>query len=120
MDPKKIFSSFFLLVFILFSVGCSGNAECGVENKDVVPFPVINPPGESGKADKECSYNKQMSIGEITESIYDGDCEFVFEESGNVYNVGTHIVITDGKISEYRLKVTGGVYGQDAHTCESN
>ena len=120
MNWKTLLLSMVLIILFLGSAGCAGSAECGVRLDGDFPFPVVNPPGETGAGIPNCTCSKNMSIGEKTETTFECDCEFDFEESGNVYDVDLYVVIIDGKISEYQVEVTGGVYGQDAHICTSD
>ncbi len=119
MNSKLYLKSLALVFLFVVITGCAGRAECGVQLDGDFPIPVVNPPGEKAGSGfvNNCTYEKNMSIGETTQTTYDGSCDVEFEESGNVYIADLYVVIIDGKVTEYRVEVTGGVYGQEAHIC---
>ena len=114
--------SLLVLSLILTGVaGCSSkNAECKVTldrkgNLDII----VNPPGESGEAEQHGGLTRttQISYGS-RQTTYEGEIEKTYSESGHTYNIKVFIEIADDRLQDYKLDVTGGVYGDTPHTCE--
>ena len=123
MKREKYLIYIAMFVLLLSVMGCSGaNAECKVKaGESPIPQFIINPPGETGEAEFSCKVSKQMSVspGKSTTN-FTGECEKVYDVSGNTYTIKViNIDLVDGKLKSYRLEVTGGVYGTDAHVCEN-
>ncbi|MCJ7696504.1 MAG: hypothetical protein MUO40_13925 [Anaerolineaceae bacterium] len=123
MDRKKYLINIALFVILLSIMGCSGaNAECKVKaGKGEFPQIIVNPPGETGEAEITCKYSRHREGSPGTSSTnYTGECTQYYGESGNTYTINViNIYIVDNRLESYRLEVTGGVYGTDAHICES-
>ena len=123
MDRKNYLIIFALSILLLSITGCSGaNAECKVKaKKGEFPQIIVNPPGESGHSEISCKFSRNTSISNNSSSTtYTGECTQTYDESGNTYTIDVdHIDIVGDKLDSYKLIVTGGVYGSDAHSCAS-
>ena len=113
-----------LLVIVMLVTGCSGSgAECKVTmDGDGFLDIIINPPGESDRSEEKGELTRQTSIsasGGSTESVttFTGEIEKVYSDSGATYVIDVFIEISDEDIQDYKLEVTGGVYGDSPHTC---
>ena len=119
---------FLLLVLSLILTGIAGcsskNAECKVTldregNLDII----VNPPGESGEAEQHGGLIRKTKISGSGGSIqsvttYEGEIEKTYSESGHTYNIKVFIKIADDRLLDYKLEVTGEVYGDTPHICE--
>ncbi len=120
---KKNKGLLYLVVFLLICtllVGCSGkNAECKVTiDRDGYLGILVNPPGEDGASKEKGDLVKKTSTSPSGSSTtIEGDLEKIYAESGNSYNINVFVSISDDRIKEYELEVTGGVYGDTPHTC---
>ena len=124
MKIKFIILIFIILALLVGLMGCSSkNAECKVTydrdgNLDII----VNPPGESGESSQKGTLTRNTSIsaseGSMSKvTIYSGEIEKSFSESGNSYTIDVNITIEGDRLTAYQLTVTGGVYGETPHTC---
>ena len=119
---------FLLLVLSLILTGIAGcsskNTECKITldregNLDII----VNPPGESGEAEQHGGLARRKEISASDGShqsvtTYEGKIEKTYSETGRTYNIKVFIKISDDRLLEYELEVTGGVYGDTPHTCK--
>jgi hypothetical protein len=122
---EKCLCSLLVLSLILGITGCSGkNAECKVTlDREGTLGIIVNPPGESGEAKQQGGLTRNMEIsasGGSTRSVttYEGEIEKTYSESGHIYTINVFIKTANDRLLEYRLEVTGGVYGDTPHICE--
>jgi hypothetical protein len=122
---EKCLCSLLALSLILGVAGCSGkNAECKVTlDREGTLGIIVNPPGESGEAKQQGGLTRNMEIsasGGSTQSVttYEGEIEKTYSESGHIYTINVFIKTANDRLLEYRLEVTGGVYGDTPHICE--
>jgi hypothetical protein len=109
-----------LSVILIGMTACSGkNAECKVTldregNMDII----VNPPGESGPAEQDGTLQRKTSIspGKST-TTYEGEIVKTYDESGATYTIQVFAEIADDRLTDYKLEVSGGVYGDSVHTC---
>jgi hypothetical protein len=122
---KRLLSLLVLSLILTGITACSGkNAECKVTldrdgNLDII----VNPPGESGEAEQHGGLTRKMEIsasGGSTRSVttYEGEIEKIYSESGHTYNINVFIKTANDRLLEYKLEVSGGVYGDTPHICE--
>jgi hypothetical protein len=119
---KNHLLSLLALSLILTGIaGCSSkNAECKVTldregNLDII----VNPPGESGAAEQHGGLTRKTEISYgSTQTTYEGEIEKTWSESGHTYNIKVFIKIADDRLLDYKLDVTGEVYGDTPHICE--
>lgn len=120
---KKNQETLYLVVILLICallVGCSGkNSECKVTlDRDGYLGIIVNPPGEDGASKEDGQLTRRTSISPGSSSVtIEGDLEKIYAESGNSYNIHVYVSISDDRIKEYTLEVTGGVYGDTPHIC---
>jgi len=119
---RRYLLSLLVLALILTGIaGCSSkNAECKVTldregNLDII----VNPPGESGAAERRGGLTKTTQISYGSSQItYEGEIEKTWSESGHTYNINVFIKIADDRLLDYKLEVTGEAYGDTPHICE--
>ncbi len=84
---------------------------------------IVNPPGESGEAEQHGGLARRTEISASGGShqlvtTYEGEIEKTYSESDRTYNFKVFIKISGGRFLEYKLEVTGGVYGDTSHICK--